>query len=117
MLIILTTFIEMDYPPSYTINLYSESISLPLVKVFIIGKMFSSIFLNKSSNWCCFLTQQIRCIFCFCTISLNIAILSISAIFSAASVLHVILFIHFYCQLMRLQLTYLKFVLFDCQHH
>ena len=34
------TFIGVDYPSSCSIDLYSESISIPLVIVFISGQIF-----------------------------------------------------------------------------
>ena len=49
-LITLMTFIGVDYPSNHTIELYSESISMPIVTTFICGKIFPPIFVNESTN-------------------------------------------------------------------
>ena len=49
-LITLMTFIGVDYPSNHTIELYSESISMPIATAFICGKIFPPIFVNESTN-------------------------------------------------------------------
>lgn len=44
------TFIEVDYPAIHFINVYFQLLSIPLVIVFIIGKIFFPVFINKSDN-------------------------------------------------------------------
>ena len=44
------TFIGVDYPSNHTIELYSESISMPIATAFICGKIFPPIFVNESTN-------------------------------------------------------------------